>query len=366
MSEPHPPSNPNEPVVPPLPDAGQQPPAPPQPPYARPDQPPAYAVPYAQPGSPVPPSANGPYGTPTDAPASGGKGLSVTALVLGIVGFIAACIPFVTYGSWLLIIPAAVIAIVALVKKMRGKGMSITALVLAGIGALISIVMMLITPALALLFALSTAPDSASSPEHPEAAIPGAPEGTTDFPFEIVDQQIWESDDYTNFALIIDNPSEDEVYVDTFVTIEAFDDEGTLIDSANDYFTGLPGETLVDGTFMDASADDIAELNVVYEDLLREGAQPLSDFGTLESSAPDSETDDYGLTEVTGTVTSTFVDDVENAEVSVLVRSSDGDIVAVGYDYIERIPAEGKANYTASIYDELPAGAAYEVYVKLR
>lgn len=102
------------------------------PPYGS-DQP----APPADPGSPygAAPYAGAPYGgAPYGAPRPAGKGLAITALVLGIVGFLGSLFPYGVLFAGLLLIAAIVIGIIVLVKKNPGKGMAIAALILGAVG----------------------------------------------------------------------------------------------------------------------------------------------------------------------------------------------------------------------------------------
>jgi hypothetical protein len=85
------------------------------------------------------PYGGAPYaGAPGPRPA--GKGLAITALVLGVVGFLGALIPFGILGAGLLLLAAIVIGIIVLVRKNPGKGMAIAGVVLGGLGLIVGIV----------------------------------------------------------------------------------------------------------------------------------------------------------------------------------------------------------------------------------
>lgn len=122
----------------------------PQPGYGQPQQPayaqqpeqtaygqaPGYGQPgYGQPGygQPMPPT--GPSG-----PRS--KVMAIIALVLALLGLIMAVIPLVNVFAGVLLLPAFIVAIIALVKKNQGgKPFSIAALIISVIGWIVSIVM---------------------------------------------------------------------------------------------------------------------------------------------------------------------------------------------------------------------------------
>lgn len=159
------------------PDAG----APPQPPAAGwapphpqapgsgagvPPQVPPYAAGMHAGGSPVaqqlypgaPPTWTGAGNTPPaappwpGAPASGAwsapvpprpaasPALSIIALILAVLGALVGFIPFAgVFLAWLLLIPAVVLAIVALVRRAPGRGMAIAALVVTAVGVVASV-----------------------------------------------------------------------------------------------------------------------------------------------------------------------------------------------------------------------------------
>lgn len=124
---------------------GEQSPPPPVPPYAAhlygaaPAGPHAtQAAPYGAPQQAYP-GAPPTWGAPPPAP-EGSAALAGTALGLAIAGALIALIPFVGLAAWLFLVPAVVLAIIALVRKARGRGMAIGALVTSGVGMLIAIV----------------------------------------------------------------------------------------------------------------------------------------------------------------------------------------------------------------------------------
>jgi len=88
------------------------------------------------------PAAPNPYAAPASpAPAAGSKGLSITSLILGILGFIGAWI----FGSGLLFSIAAVITgHIGLKKEPSGRPLSITGLVLGYIGIAIAVIVLIV------------------------------------------------------------------------------------------------------------------------------------------------------------------------------------------------------------------------------
>lgn len=121
-----------QPTVPQAPYGQPAYPAAPQPGYPQAPQD-AYGQPvYGQPVAPVMPFGPRP------------KTLAIIALVLAVVGLIMAFIPVVNMFAGVLLLPAFIIAIIALVKKTQGgKGFSIAALIISVIGWIVSIVMII-------------------------------------------------------------------------------------------------------------------------------------------------------------------------------------------------------------------------------
>lgn len=136
----------DQPPVPPAPYGqvpqagfGQQPGQPAVPPYG---QPAAYGQPPAQPGYAQPGYDQPMYGQPVAPGGPRPKTLAIIALVLAVLGLIMAFVPGANLFAGVLLLPAFIIAIVALVKKNQGgKGFSIAALIISVVGWVASIVM---------------------------------------------------------------------------------------------------------------------------------------------------------------------------------------------------------------------------------
>ncbi|MFE2773343.1 DUF4190 domain-containing protein [Microbacterium resistens] len=140
---------PQYPAVPPYPgDAAPQTPppsapaqpgyAPPQPGYAAPPQPgyappaqPAYGAPQAAPyGYPI---AQPAYGAPAPAPVGG---MAITAIILGGLAFLLCWIPLI---GLILSVVAVVLGIIA-ARRPGGRGLSITGIVLGALGFVVAAV----------------------------------------------------------------------------------------------------------------------------------------------------------------------------------------------------------------------------------
>jgi hypothetical protein len=93
----------------------------------------------AYPGAPPTWDAPQPWGGPPRPPAQS-NGLAVTALVLAVVGVVCAFIPFAgIFLAWVFVVPALILAIIAVARRGSGRGLAITALVVAGGGGLIAV-----------------------------------------------------------------------------------------------------------------------------------------------------------------------------------------------------------------------------------
>lgn len=92
-------------------------------------RPPAHEPTPLQP-TPITPSTPVAHPDPTGVPASKSKGLAITALVLAIVSVVIGLLWFIAAP---IAIVAIILAIVSLAKQAGGKGRSITAIVIGGI-----------------------------------------------------------------------------------------------------------------------------------------------------------------------------------------------------------------------------------------
>ncbi|MCW1250530.1 MmpS family protein [Acaricomes phytoseiuli] len=106
------------------------------------------------------------YPAPSSAPlppaAAKRNGLAIAALILGIIAFILAFIPFINVLSFLLGLIGLILAIVALVKK-QSKGMSITGLALSGLSLIIAALVTVLV-AVGIGFLSNAASSAASAP----------------------------------------------------------------------------------------------------------------------------------------------------------------------------------------------------------
>lgn len=136
------PSTPGQPADPAAPQAAPGP----ESPYAAPNP-----APDAAPGGwPAPPTGDpqqGPYGQAPGAAPYGqapqpqkASGITITAMVLGIVAICLSFIPFVHYAAFPVGAAAVIVAIIALVKKRHRKGFSLTGLITGVLSLIIAVV----------------------------------------------------------------------------------------------------------------------------------------------------------------------------------------------------------------------------------
>lgn len=72
------------------------------------------------------------------------NGWAIAALILSILAFMGAWIPFVNFASILMGVAAVILGIVGL-KKIAGKGMSIAGIIVGGISVILSIIVLLVS-----------------------------------------------------------------------------------------------------------------------------------------------------------------------------------------------------------------------------
>ena len=101
---------------------------PPKPPAYGPPQPPAY-------GPPQPPA----YGQPSFAPPKTSNGLAIAALVVALVGLLGCWFPFLGVVLPVIAIGLAIAGLVRSGKISSGKGMSISALIIGAVTLVVAI-----------------------------------------------------------------------------------------------------------------------------------------------------------------------------------------------------------------------------------
>ncbi|MDY0912869.1 FxLYD domain-containing protein [Rathayibacter festucae] len=165
------------------------------------------------------------------------------------------------------------------------------------------------------------------------------------------------------YVVALENPNADYIFTRGQLTVEAFDAAGVLLDSSNEYTTVLSGKTLFVGDFFDIGAAQIDHIELRGPTVASATYAAAAETGAMTTSITGSEME-YGYTEVTGTVTSTFSEDQEFVKVYVVSRDSAGAIVGGDYAYIDRLPAGGTAQFSTSVGKGME-GNSFEAYAVL-
>lgn len=336
------------------------------------------------PGVPTPTAVPGP--TPQYAPPAGyaavppgdtrPKTLAIIALALAAVGVVLAFIPFVTWFSGLVLLAGFIVGLVALIgKKHGGKGFSVAAVIVSVVGWIVSIVMSIASFGLLGQAALEESVREDTSSSSSDTDTDTDTEATTDDEPVADDRQdliLVESAfgrtsyDPTTwwYVVVIDNPNEDYIFDLASVDVEALDAAGTILDSSSEYRTILSGRTAISGTFLSIGDGEIAELDVLGPEATEAIRSPLDETGTFTIEGLTPTTDSYSTT-VRGTVTADFESEQELVEIVVIARNPAGAIIGAEWAYIDRLPPGGTVQFEAMFLDTLPADTVYEAYAGL-
>jgi hypothetical protein len=168
---------------------------------------------------------------------------------------------------------------------------------------------------------------------------------------------------YGWFAVAVENPNTDYIFANGQFTIEAFDSTGVLLDSSSEYTTLLAGKTIFAGNFLDVGAAQIDHIEVRGPTAASATFASAGSTGSMTTSVTGSSTE-YGYTDVTGTVTSTFSVDQEYVQIYVIARDAAGAITGGDIAYVERLPAGGTAQFTANLGRDAE-GQTFEAYAAL-
>lgn len=207
-----------------------------------------------------------------------------------------------------------------------------------------------------------TEADAASAPEPEEAAAPTVEElGVVETAFgKDIDSDTWW------YAIVLENPNADYVFPSAGITVEAVDANGVILDSGSNYTTVLQGRTVVVGDFFSVGSGTIAKLEVRGPTSAAATSSPAAETGSFSVSEIATATE-YGWTDVTGKVTSSFSEDQEFVTVSVIARDAAGKIVGSEMAFIERLPAGGTAQFESSLWnvENLPGDVMFEAFASL-
>jgi TM2 domain-containing membrane protein YozV len=168
------------------------------------------------------------------------------------------------------------------------------------------------------------------------------------------------------YVVVLENPNPDHVFPSAGITVEALDANGTILDSGSNYTTVLQGRTVVVGDFFSVGSGTIAKLDVRGPTSAAATSSPAAETGSFTVADLATATE-YGWMDVTGKVTSSFVEDQEFVTVSVIARDAAGKIVGSDFTFIERLPAGGTAQFESSLWnvDSLPGDVTFEAFASL-
>ena len=337
-------------------------------PYGAPPAAPVYGAAPGAPGYGVAPGAPGyppaGYGVPPAPPKAPDTRPKT------IVGVVMAFIPFVNWIAGLVLLAAFIIALIALIsKKQGGTGMSITALILSVVGGIISVVMI----ALSFLWIGGAVLNDAIQDEIAQETI--APEDdepaddvTTAQDIVITDGSFgrYEFDPETWwYVVMFENPNQDYIFDFASIDVEAIGADGTILDTSNEYRVILSGEAALVGDFYEVGAGEIVDLNVIGPTAADAILSPFAETGEFTLGDLAATSDDFSTT-VTGTVSGDFEEDQELVQITVVARDTSGQIIGGAWTYVDRLPSDGtKVQFEATFWDPLPEGTVFEAFASL-
>ncbi|MBW9095439.1 hypothetical protein JNB62_17290 [Microbacterium jejuense] len=341
---------------------------------------PAYAVPdglsSARPMQPLP----GPAFPLRDARP---KGVSITSLVLAIIGLVLAFVPAMAGFAVIVMIVAFIVSITALASAKRGgKGFAGTALALSILGGLVAVVVAVLQA-----FGAFGTSDSYSSydsydeyeqyeqyddPVDHGFAAPGTDGIPADdmvlaapVPLTVVETAFGGETgaDSTWVVVILDNPNPDHIFVDAEVRVRALDAAGTEVATAYGDVTALQGRSAVVLHGVATDAATVASVEVTVPDAASATVSPAAETGAFSVTDARRSADDKNGTEVSGMLAGRFENDQSYARVAVVARDAGGRIVGAQTTYVDRVAGDGTpADFRAWFTPGLPTEASFETY----
>ncbi|MBB2975211.1 hypothetical protein FHX49_000752 [Microbacterium endophyticum] len=320
------------------------------------------------PAYPAPPAGV----APAPPAAARSAKLAIFALVSAGVGLIFAAIPFVTWFSGLFLLAGFVMGLIALIKKNQGgTGFSIAAVAVSVVGWILSIVMTFVSFGL-----ISDATYDAIVDDYTGEIEGGAPytdDSTEDVAGDAESVEIVESafaqvdyaEDVWWYAVILDNPNDDYIFAYEAVEVTALDASGAAIDTATEYPMLLAGKNALFGAFTEIGTNKIAEIEIVLPDASAGVFSPADETGTLDIGDVTATSDEY-VSYASGTVNSTFGEELSGVYITVIARDAAGAIIGGGWDTVETVPADGSsAPFEVMLSLLLTDGSSFEVYPSL-
>lgn len=286
--------------------------------------------------------------------------VGLIALIVAVVGTVFACIPGALIVGWILLPIAFILGIVSLFLPRKARAMGIIGIVLSIVGTIIGfgVFFAVVSSAVDDAFRDDTVAVAPSDPD--EDASADQPAAATAQDITVVDTGFGASSSGTYwYGIVIDNPNTDYVFNSAEVTVEAVAADGTILDSSSSYVTLLQGRSILTGTFFDIGAGTIDRLEVRGPTASAATSSAATETGTLtiDGISPSTE---YSMTTVTGRVTSTFSSDQSLVEVNVIARDANGAMVGATMTFIDRLPADGAAQFEATFFD-LQNAASFDV-----
>lgn len=209
------------------------------------------------------------------------------------------------------------------------------------------------------------APADTSTP----TATATAEADVTDAALEVADVQTWHGDDgYWHYYALIENPSDEALYQYGEFTLELTDPDGVILASETTYRNILPTtEAAVTGTFYDSEGIKPKDVDHVE---VRGPVDPTSyvkpdEVGSMTLGKIKAKNDDYSVT-VTTTLTSDFVEDQEDVQITIVAFDKKGNAVSESTTYVDRLPAGGTARVEQDMYDlDSTKGLTFKAWASL-
>lgn len=216
--------------------------------------------------------------------------------------------------------------------------------------------------------AIPPSPEPVAEEPEPEVTEPPAPAREDlvigDTGFSVVPSEYDEATSYLTFAALVTNPNPD-THVATFVDVNVSftDAAGTVVKTASEHIAALlPGQTVAVGdTLIDAPAEVTGMDVQVRADDWEEVDEPLGAFEVRDVTYTVGE---FGAT-TTGTIASTFAEDIESPLVVAVYRDDAGAIVGGDFTFADFVPAGSDIGVEVSTLTAVPDVASAELYAQI-
>ena len=205
------------------------------------------------------------------------------------------------------------------------------------------------------------------TPRPTPTAVPRAELEVTEYGFSTW-QGEFDDGARLSWAVVVDNPNPASSWIATRVDIRVsfFDGGGGVVTTTSDTVALLvPGQRAAvvgsDSPFSNPDLGLIESMEVrLGEPSWEQADGPL---GAFEVSGVQVRTGQFGDSAVTGQVSSTFVDEIENAYATAVYRNADGAIVGGDFTFIEFIPSGEATPFEISGFGSPPSAVSADVYV---